>query len=278
MYQPIDVDKHRLQAPSVLHSAAELPRALLELTSLAYAWPWLGAAPRGDGHTVLVLPGFTAGDESTLLLRGHLGRLGYRVMPWGLGRNTGSPDLQERLVERVAILTDEHDGSISLVGQSLGGVFARELARRFEGRVRQVVTLGSPFASVGPESTNALVGRLFRSLSGMSRDEMRERARAFDTEPPPVPSTAVYSRSDGIVHWSSCLEYEGVQAENVEIIGSHTGMALNPLVLHVLADRLAQPEGRWRPFDRSRGWRAAVYPEPSAASRQQSNGTQPCES
>ena len=79
---------------------------------------------------------------------------------------------------------------------------------------------------------------------------------------PPVPSTAIYSRSDGVVHWTTCLEYEGEQAENVEVVGSHSGMAFNPTVLSVIADRLAQPEGHWRPFER-RGCRALLYPEPA---------------
>ena len=127
-------------------------------------------APRGDGHRVLVLPGFTAGDESTVVLRRFLARHGYAALPWGLGQNTGSVDLQERLVDSFIRLTDEHDEKVSIIGQSLGGVYGRELARQFSEHVRQVITLGSPFSSAGPESTYALVGRLFQYISGMSRD------------------------------------------------------------------------------------------------------------
>lgn len=278
VYQEIDVGEHRTGSPSAFHSATELPRVLFELTSLAYTWPWLGSAPRGDGHPVLVLPGFTAGDESTAILRRFLKRLGYRPLPWELGQNTGSFDLQERLVHRFYRLTEECDERISIVGQSLGGVFARELARQFSDRVRQVVTLGSPFSSIGPESANALVGRLFQYLSGMNHEEMREQMQSFVREPPPVPSTAIYSRADGVVHWSSCLEYAGAQAENIEIVGSHTGMAVNPLVFHVLADRLAQPEGDWRPFQRSRGCRALLFPEPAPANRGNTSEASECAS
>lgn len=275
MYQEIHLEKYRSRGPSALHSATELPRVLLEMTSLAYAWPWLGSAPRGDGHPVLVLPGFATGDESTAILRRYLARLGYRPLPWALGQNTGSFEIQERLVHSFERLTEDCDEKISLVGQSLGGIYARELARQFAGGVRQVVTLGSPFSSTGPESTNALVGRLFQYLSGMSQDDMRDRLLSFAPEPPPVPSTAIYSRADGVVHWSSCLEYEGEQAENVEIIGSHTGMALNPLVFHVLADRLGQPDGEWQPFQRSHGLRALLYPLPAppAAERETDEAT-----
>lgn len=249
------------------------------MTSLAYAWPWLGSAPRGDGHGVLVLPGFTAGDDSTAILRRYLKRLGYAALPWELGQNTGSPEIQERLIHRFETLTEQYDQRISLVGQSLGGVYARELARQFGDRVRLVITLGSPFSSPGPESTNAMVSRLFQYLSGMNQEQMRDQMLSFAPEPPPVPSTAIYSRADGVVHWSTCLEYEGEQAENIEILGSHTGMAMNPAVFHVLADRLGQSAGAWRPFDRKRGCRALVYPEPApAAVRPPPNETALCAS
>jgi pimeloyl-ACP methyl ester carboxylesterase len=262
LYQEIDIDRHRGSGPSALHSVSELPRVMMEVTSLAYAWPLLGSAPRGDGHPVLVLPGFTAGDESTAVLRRYLRRLGYRPLPWRLGRNTGSFDLQEQLVHSFYKLTQEHDTSISIIGQSLGGVFGRELARQFSAHVRMVITLGSPFSSTGPETTNAMVSRLFQYLSGMTRDEMRDQMLNFAAEAPPVPSTAIYSKSDGVVHWSSCLEYEASQAENIEIVGSHSGMAMNPLVYHAIADRLSQPVDGWAPFQRTRGCRAMLFPVP----------------
>jgi pimeloyl-ACP methyl ester carboxylesterase len=262
MYEEIEVDRYRSPGPSAWHSITELPRVMLELTSLSLAWPLLGMEPRGDGHPVLVLPGFMAGDESTLLLRRFLGGLGYRPLPWELGRNVGSLDQQSRLVDRFDRLTRRHGERVSVIGQSLGGVFARELARQFEDRVRLTVTLGSPFASSGPESTNPVVARLFQYLSGLEHEHVRERMLEAPLEPPPVPSTAVYSRTDGVVHWSTCLEYPGELAESIEIVGSHTGMAVNPAVLHVVADRLAQPEGGWKPFERDRGWRSLIFPRP----------------
>jgi pimeloyl-ACP methyl ester carboxylesterase len=270
VYQELDVEAHRAPSPSTLHSMTELPRVFFEATSLAYMWPLLGQAPRGDGHAVLVLPGFTAGDESTAILRRFLGRLGYRALPWELGQNTGSFALQERLIDRFEALTRVSGERLSLVGQSLGGVYARELARRFAPHVRQVISLGSPFASKSPDTTNSVVSRLFQYMSGMSRDDMRDYMLGFAAEPPPVPSTAIYSKADGVVHWQSCLEYAGAQAENVEVLGSHTGMAMNPLVFHVLADRLAQADGQWRPFQRQRGCRALVYPEPAPTTKSES--------
>ena len=256
-----DVVPHQ-RKPALWDSATELPRILLEVTSLAYSWPFLAGAPRGDGHPVMVLPGFTAGDESTLVLRRYLSRLGYHVVPGGQGQNTGSLDLQEQLVQHFELLTGKLDRKITLIGQSLGGIFARMLARQFADHVRQVVTLACPLPSHAPEATNALVARLFQQMSGMTAQKMRDRMTTSGNTPLAVPTTSIYSKSDGIVHWSSCVDFEGAQTENVEIIGSHTGMAHNPLVFHVIADRLSQREGEWRPFDRTRGCRAMMFPKP----------------
>jgi pimeloyl-ACP methyl ester carboxylesterase len=265
LYEPLEVPERSTSGPSLWDSATELPRVMLEMTSLTYSLPWLATAPRGDGHSVMVLPGFTAGDGSTLVLRRLLKSLNYNPIPWELGQNTGSTELQQRLRDRFQQVADEFAGRISLVGQSLGGVYARILAREWPDRVRQVITLGSPFASGTPDTVNTLVSRLFQTVSGMSREEMRHQMTDFPASAPPVPSTAIYSKSDGVVHWSTCVEYEGDQAENVEVLGSHSGMAFNPLVLHVIADRLAQPANKWRPFAR-RGCRSLVYPKPENAS------------
>lgn len=262
MYEKLDVSANGIKGPSAWFSAAELPRVILEVASLAYTWPLLSTAPCGDRHPVLVLPGFTAGDESTLLLRRFLSRLKYRALPWQLGQNTGSFELRDALIEHFDRITSTLDCKLSIVGQSLGGIYARQLAQLFPNRIRQIITLGSPFASKGPESTNPLVAKLFRYMSGMSENDMREQMLNYAKKPPPVPSTAIYSKSDGVVHWRSCLEFAGEQAENVEIIGSHSGMAVNPVVLNVIADRLAQPEGNWRPFKRNKGIRAWIYPTP----------------
>lgn len=261
MYEALEVPERESSGPSLWDSAAELPRVMLEMTSLTYSLPWLATAPRGDGHPVMILPGFTAGDGSTVILRRILRTLKYNTLPWELGQNTGSVELQERLWERFDEVLDEFPGKISLIGQSLGGVFARVLAHKRPDRIRQVITLGSPFASGTPDTVNSLVSRLFQTVSGMSRDEMRDQMLQFPAGSPPVPSTAIYSKSDGVVHWTTCLEFEGEQAENIEVLGSHSGMAFNPLVVHAIADRLAQPLDNWQPFERT-GCRGLVYPQP----------------
>jgi hypothetical protein len=108
-------------------------------------------------------------------------------------------------------------------------------------------------------------------MSGMDQDQMREQMQRFPKQPPPVPCTAVYSKSDGVVHWSACLEYSGQQAENIEVVASHSGMAMNPAVFHVIADRLALPEGQWQPFNRNCGLRSLVFPTPERKSPEHAN-------
>ena len=185
---------------------------------MTFAGPLLAGAPRGDGHPVLVLPGLGASDLSTRPLRWFLDRLGYRTHGWGLGRNTGlSRRTSAALRERLAALADDHDRSVSLVGWSLGGVYAAGLATRAPHRVRSVVALGSP-----------LVDR-----SGLPVD---------------VPMTSVYSRTDGIVPWRASILPPGARCESIEVRGSHLGLGHNPAVLVVVADRLSQREGTWRPF------------------------------
>ena len=109
-----------------------------------------------------------------------------------------------------------------------------------------MITLGSPFANE-PKASNAW--RLYEALSGRSADDWPEREAM--KLPPPVPSTAIYTRSDGIVAWQGCLEQEIPTTQNIEVEGSHSGLGHNPVVLYAIADRLALPEDEWRPFDRS---------------------------
>ena len=199
-------------------------RAVFELGAFVAASPVLRFIGRGDRHPVLVLPGFTASDQSTVPLRATLRAQGYWVHGWGLGRNMG-PDQRvvDGIVSRLEEVHERHGRTVSLVGWSLGGVYARSLARSHPHAVRQVVTLGSPF----------------RSFPGTSE----ERLAALT-----VPSTSIYSRTDGIVHWSTCIDGERAEAENIEVQGSHSGLGYNPAVLLAVSDRLAQPEGEWRPF------------------------------
>ncbi|MFM9828901.1 MAG: esterase/lipase family protein [Sphingomonas sp.] len=249
-----------IRPPSPLLALTELPRALAEFSSLGAAAPLLALAPRGDGHPVMVLPGFVTSDVSTTVLRRFLARLGYNALPWELGRNLGPKAIGwtgEKLVARLEAVHAATGQRVSLVGWSLGGVMARQLSRRAPDAVRQVISLGSPFAGT-PRATN--VWRAYEALTGQKIDDKdtREQLRESAT-PPPVPSTSIYTREDGVVAWQNCIEPRAVQTDNIEVHGSHCGLGVNPAVLYAIADRLAQPEGDWHPFERG-GLRALVYP------------------
>ncbi len=214
-------------------------RAVGERLAMRASRPLLERLPRGDGHAVLVLPGLLTDDRTTEPLRDLLRKLGYRSYGWRLGPNVGpTQQIVDGLGRRVSDII-ERNGPISLVGWSLGGVFARSIARDIPQSVRQVITLGSPLHL------------------GSSRDPV-DGARG----PLPVPTTSVYSRTDGIVHWSASLVKASPRAENVEIIGSHCGLGVNPTVAFVVADRLAQTSGSWEPFEPP-WWLRMNYPRPA---------------
>ncbi|MGH8530049.1 MAG: esterase/lipase family protein [Nevskiales bacterium] len=232
-------------------------RAVWELGALYALWPLLRLAPRGDGHPVMVLPGMGAGDFSTRPLRRFLRDRGYRAHGWRAGRNIGSEAIAGRLMHRLRHLRNRYARPVSLIGWSLGGYYARELARRMPDDVRLVITLGTPFAAPAKASN---VWALYEYLSGRKAEDDAARL-AFLREAPPAPFTSIYSRSDGIVAWQGCLEQPGPRAENIEVRGSHSGLGHNPLALYAIAHRLAQPAGQWTPFER-RGITALLYPDP----------------
>ncbi|MGH7786800.1 MAG: esterase/lipase family protein [Candidatus Binatia bacterium] len=234
-------------------------RALLELAALLPAYPLLRRAPTGDGHPVLVLPGFMAGDFSTRTLRRFLRDKGYAAHGWKQGRNLGpSEAVIAALLARVQDLHQRYgERRVSLVGWSLGGIYARELSRAVPDQVRQVITLASPFADL--DAVN--VPRFLRSRAGRrtavpDTSDIRARLR----EPLPVPTTAIFSRSDGIAAGDSCRTAPGPQSESLEVESSHLGFGHHPVVLLAIADRLALAEGAWRRFTPPRGWRFPLVP------------------
>ena len=233
------------QAPSIALLATEPLRALLDVCS-----HFVGHLPtvQGDGHPVVVYPGLGAGAVTTAQLRRHLASCNFEVHDWALGVNTGPEglfdDWLEALVERVRELRAQQGRTVSLVGWSLGGIYAREVAKRCPQDVRQVVTLATPFAALGNANH---AGTVFRLLGG-NTEQLTPQLQARLRERPPVPTTSIYSEVDGVVCWRGCLERKGALAENVAVQASHLGMTTHPEVLRIVADRLAQPEGRWRRY------------------------------
>jgi pimeloyl-ACP methyl ester carboxylesterase len=262
----LETPETQVPAPSWALLAMEF-RAPWEFASVLAAAPALARAPRGDGHTVLVFPGLAAGDTSTLPLRSYLRNLNYHVQGWEQGMNLGPrAGVMERAKEQLQKAFDTDGRKVSLVGWSLGGVYAREIAKELPNLVRGVITLGTPFAA-GPRSTNAW--RIFEAVSG--RDAVRETAKYNLPEAPSVPTTSIYSRSDGIVAWQGSVQTpsrHNAQTENVEVRASHIGIGLNPVAWWVVADRLAQAQDRWAPFNRQglAGLKPHLYPDPDRAS------------
>ena len=236
------------RAPNRLLMLAE-GRALFELAAFFATRPLLSALPKGDGHPVLVLPGFLASDSSTAPLRGLLDDLGYETHGWELGRNVRVDSARVREMEALLLRLHRETGrKISIVGWSLGGVFARELAKMHPTAVRQVISLGSPISD-DRRHTNA--SRLFEYLNGKEPQPLREGRFQGLGEAPPVPTTSILTRSDGIVHWRGSVQHPHAghaKTENIEVHASHIGLGVNPSVMVAIADRLRQPEGEWVPF------------------------------
>jgi pimeloyl-ACP methyl ester carboxylesterase len=238
-------------------------RAFYEFGAFVAASPLLRIAGRGDRHPVLVLPGFTAGDSSTAPLRAILRSQGYWVHGWDQGRNIGPTDriltgIDDRLME----LFDRHGRTVSIIGWSLGGIYARGLARAHPEMVRQVITLGSPFR-IAPGDRSA-ASALFDSLTPRYSQEFLDRALTeAESTPLPVPATAIYTRGDGIVRWHTCIDVVDATHENIEVRGSHSGLGWNPAAVIAISDRLRRREGAWRPFRPLPGW-GHVYPKPES--------------
>jgi pimeloyl-ACP methyl ester carboxylesterase len=227
-------------------------RTVAEYAAARRAASQMSRWPRGDGHPVLVLPGFLAGAPSTQFLRQVLRRLGYRAYDWRLGYNFGvRPSLAAQLPARLTDIRARNDGrTVSLIGWSAGGIYARELARAHPDAVRLVITLGSPIRG-NQQATHAW--RMWRLLNQKSqaRQVVSEAARIAREAPLQVPTTCIYSKSDGIVAWQCCLSRPAAETENVEVHSSHLGYGHSVQTLRVIADRLAQREGQWRPYQKT---------------------------
>ncbi len=258
-----DVHLGDLRAPNLLLMMLE-GRAAWEYAALIAATPWLRQLPPGDGHPVIVFPGLGANDVTTLPMRRFLDDLGYVTHPWGQGFNFGPRHgVLEKCHADIRALFKHHARHVSLIGWSLGGLYARELAKELPEHVRCVLTMGTPFTG-HPRATNAW--RFFEFVSGQTVSDPNLIAQLKKT--PPVPTTSIYSRSDGIVSWRCSVEQPGPMTENIELHSSHCGLGLNPLAMYVVADRLAQPAGHWKPFEPTgaRRWFFRTTPGPDAES------------
>ncbi|HHL32647.1 MAG TPA: alpha/beta hydrolase [Oceanospirillales bacterium] len=241
---------HKVRRPSLLKLALEA-RTFFEAGSFALSFPLLQTTAKGDGHPIMVMPGFLANDFSTKLLRTFLKSRGYKAYGWKLGRNLGKQSHPETgcgedVIARLEEIYHKHGRKVSIIGWSLGGIYARELAKLRPEMTRQVITLGSPFN--GNLKANH-ASKLFQKTSGYSLSEMDKDLRKNMPKSPPVPTTSIYSKSDGITAWQCCLEIADKTTQNIEVSSSHCGLGHHPFVMWVIADRLAQDEDNWQLFE-----------------------------
>ena len=243
--------------PRVLDSLLE-PRALFEAALLPASLPLLLQAPRGDGHPVLLLPGFLADEKSLIALKLFLMRKGYDVRTWGLGRNVGFQSKYVKVLpQKIRHLHHKTGRKVSLVGWSLGGVFALLGAQEATECVRSVITLGSPVSMDREGSqTPSIVKALYRLVAhphGSAAHAMQPRAKDLrEHKRLPIPTTCLYSLSDGVVPpQEATIDGDLALHENIRVPGSHVGLGFNGVVLAIVADRLAQPEDAWQPFNPS---------------------------
>lgn len=236
-----------MSKPSLFWLSTEIGRAITEYGLSFPTRTFSGTTAEGDGHPVLVLPGFMASDKSTAALRKFIEKQGYAAIAWELGRNRGEVEVLDLLFLKLEELYEEYGRKISIVGWSLGGVLARQLAKGKPHLVRQVITLGSPFRDIAAPNNASWVYNL---ISGGKRVVDLDPDLLKDLPiPAPVPTTAIYSKEDGVVSWEVCVEEkETATHQNIQVRGSHIGLGVNAAVLKIIADRLLLTEDNWVHF------------------------------
>ena len=236
-----------IKRPSVFWLLTEGGRALTEMgLSLPYR-RFANEDHHSDGHPVLVIPGFMAGPSSTAPLRRFISKIGYTALDWGLGRNYAKEQYIATLQQKLDRLYNKSNEHVTIIGWSLGGVYARQIAKSRPNLVRQVITMGSPFQGITQPNN---VAWIYRLISGGKRTSDIQKQLLQDIpEPAPVPTTAIFSKQDGIVPWALCKEEEGSDIhQNIEVKGSHLGLGVNISVLSVIANRLRFKKHEWEPF------------------------------
>jgi pimeloyl-ACP methyl ester carboxylesterase len=238
-----------MKPPHWTLALTEAPRVLADLACLGLSKGLLKKLPAGDGHGVMVIPGFMGDDPFNQSLVDFLNGLGYRASGWQMGRNLGPGSFSaEDLRIKMERLIKVGGGKISLIGHSLGGIYAREIARMEPEAIRQVISLGTPFGEGRDSGSNA--NRLYKKLNpndGVDPEIAMQKETLSIA--PPVPTTSIYTKGDGVVNWRTAIQNKDHhQTENIEVLGSHCGLTLNPAVWYLVADRLRHDENNWQAF------------------------------
>lgn len=236
-----------MQKPELINSLLE-PRAIFEVAALSLYWQLSKPSDVGDSRPVMVIPGFMTSDSATFLLRRYLNTKGFESIGWQQGRNLGlHQNVLETLQQSVDDSFQKYGRKISLIGWSLGGIYARALAHKMPDKIERIITLGTPFGletQMNPDdiAVSENVMRLYKKLNPTQDEDPLSQGEAFWKKPPHVPSTAIYSKSDGIAHWYYCRDDEmNGSNQNIAIRGSHMGLTHNPMVFPLIVDLLGKP-------------------------------------
>ncbi|TAL35472.1 MAG: alpha/beta fold hydrolase [Alphaproteobacteria bacterium] len=261
-------------------SASAVPGTLREYVRFRRQWKGLkDRLPAGDGHPVLVLPGMLTGDFFYKNFRRHIEEKGYRAHPWNNGVNMGlSRQTAARLKKRLEEVYAESGGQkVTLIGHSLGGIYARELAREFPEMVRDVITMGTPIGGMsGGDAIPDLLRRIFNRFTKNPEWQNNPELDQRGLTPPPVPVSSIYSKDDPIIKWQACLNPAAEGCENIEVSTTHVGLTFAPPSLVAIFDRLAQKEGDWKRFNAEAYKDLAAYrPSPPAAELPENPGWKP---
>ncbi len=240
-------DDKEIKKPSLFWLLTESGRAILEYGTFLPYNALKKESIESDRHPVMVLPGFMATDYSTAPLRKFINKLGYEAVGWGEGRNYARENYLGKLLNKLENQYLESGQEISLIGWSLGGIFARQLAKERPDLVRQVITLGSPFGGVSLPNNAVWIYRLL--TKGKITNKADQALLDDIPKPAPVPTTAIYTKEDGVVPWEVCLEKVTDEwHQNIQVRGSHLGLGVNPAVMRIIEDRLKYGKENWTHF------------------------------
>lgn len=249
-----------IRPPKLRHSISELGRVALEAGTSVLCKGLFKTLPEGDGHTVMTIPGFMGADGSTSMLRKFLNERGYNAVPWGMGRNASDARADSmddfmrhraQLEGQIAQLIEEEFYSsgrkLTLIGWSLGGLYAVALAHRYPQYIRQVITLGTPFGDPRGTALYSVMARMNQQSNDESEESLRRWVDyTYSGGELQVPVLTLYSESDGIVG-KGIARCEGDPrfVTNMAVMASHVGFPFNPLVFAVIANHMVAPDQRW---------------------------------
>lgn len=231
---------------------AEAPRLAGQFLKTGLELSKFNNLPLGSNRPTVVVPGFATSNVSTLFMRGVLDRNNHNTFKWALQRNLGfSEYVIENTVNQVRHVANVYGMPVNLIGQSLGGCYVRAVANQIPDYVNCVVTLGSPINSITQVNENAI--KKYNTLTGMIDAAFVQHTYYYHTfyPNPPVPTTSIYSRSDGVVHFSQSLINVTDLSENIEVEAGHFSMGFDLDTLIVIADRLSRDKENWEKWPKT---------------------------